>query len=100
MSAYAQHLLELVVLNFPTGFLMGLTGIGGAAIMTPLLHYREAWRGPSFSITDWRRFRRMELFGADDRTLTVPDAWCPHLPRARDTESALRWRTVRRKLRH
>jgi uncharacterized membrane protein YfcA len=28
---------RLLLLSFPTGFLMGLTGIGGAAIMTPLL---------------------------------------------------------------
>src|SRR4051794_32217459 len=32
-----HDILQLVLLSFPTGFLMGLTGIGGAALMTPLL---------------------------------------------------------------
>jgi uncharacterized membrane protein YfcA len=37
LTADVQHFLQLVLLSFPTGFLMGLTGIGGAAVMTPLL---------------------------------------------------------------
>ena len=35
--AWAAHLLPLVAAGFAVGLLVGLTGVGGGALMTPLL---------------------------------------------------------------
>jgi uncharacterized membrane protein YfcA len=36
-SSWAAHLLPLVAAGFGVGLLVGLTGVGGGALMTPLL---------------------------------------------------------------
>ena len=35
--SWAAHLLPLIAAGFAVGLLVGLTGVGGGALMTPLL---------------------------------------------------------------